>query len=190
MKRKEKVHTKFSVEKKGYSIQEVDAYVEECKQIEKAQLDQRERIVELVSEINSLTARLNEYKLKEGQIAEAIISANDRADKIKGDMRLRYAMELDRLDNFRRKWTGVYNEMKSRYAFDSDALNMESVAVSTRLEIERTLQRDFSLAKGDGESEVEGVFKSEVDRLSSGATDLKEKLLGAMKRGSVAADND
>lgn len=187
MKRKS-AESPFTVAKKGYSIAEVDAYLEECKQAEKAQLELRERIVELVSEINLLKEKLNEYKSKEGQIAEAIISANERADKIKGDMRLRYAMELDRLDNFRRKWTGAYNELKLRYGFDSDALNMESVAVSTRIEIERTLQRDFSLSKGDTESQVEGAFKKEVERLSSGASDLKDKLIGAMKK--VVASDD
>ena len=187
MKRKS-VQSPFTVAKKGYSIAEVDAYLEECKQAEKAQLELRERIVELVSEINLLKEKLNEYKSKEGQIAEAIISANERADNIKGDMRRRYAMELDRLDNFRRKWTGAYNELKLRYGFDSDALNMESVAVSTRIEIERTLQRDFSLSKGGTESQVEGAFKKEVERLSSGASDLKDKLIGAMKK--VVASDD
>ena len=173
--------------KKGYAMQEVDAYVDQCKKIEQAQLDQRERIVALVSEVNSLKEELLAYKAKEGQIAEAIISATDRADKIKGEMRLRYAMELDRLDNFRKKWTGAYNELKARYGFDSDALNAESVAVSTRIEIEKVLSRDFSLSIGQAENEAERAFKQEAERLSAGSKELKNKLLEAMKRSKTVA---
>ncbi|MBR2956259.1 MAG: DivIVA domain-containing protein [Clostridia bacterium] len=187
MKRRKNQHTTFTVTKKGYSMQEVDAYVDQCKKIEQAQLDQRERIVALVSEVNSLKEELLAYKAKEGQIAEAIISATDRADKIKGEMRLRYAMELDRLDNFRKKWTGVYNELKARYGFDSDALNAESVAVSTRIEIEKVLSRDFSLSIGQAENEAERAFKQEAERLSAGSNELKNKLLEAMKRSKTVA---
>lgn len=187
MKRRKNQHTTFTVTKKGYAMQEVDAYVDQCKKIEQAQLDQRERIVALVSEVNSLKEELLAYKAKEGQIAEAIISATDRADKIKGEMRLRYAMELDRLDNFRKKWTGAYNELKARYGFDSDALNAESVAVSTRIEIEKVLSRDFSLSIGQAENEAERAFKQEAERLSAGSKELKNKLLEAMKRSKTVA---
>ena len=107
------------------------------------------------------------------------------------DLKFRYAMEMDRLSLFRAKWTGVYQEMKERYGFQEDALNVESVAVSTRLEIERFLSRDFSLAKGDDVSESEETFKSEVERLSqrdSAVSDLKEKLLDALSKKGVACN--
>lgn len=187
-----KKQLKFKVTRKGYDIAEVDNFLNlEADKNEKIHAQQRERIVELVNEISDLKRQLKEYREREGQISSAIISATEKAEKMTADLKFRYAMEMDRLSLFRAKWTGVYQEMKERYGFQEDALNVESVAVSTRLEIERFLSRDFSLAKGDDVSESEETFKSEVERLSqrdSAVCDLKEKLLEALSKKDVACN--
>ena len=187
-----KKQLKFKVTRKGYDVEEVDNYLAiETDKNEKIHAQQRERIVELVNEISDLKRQLKEYRDREGQISSAIISATEKAEKMTADLKFRYAMEMDRLSLFRAKWTGVYQEMKERYGFQEDALNVESVAVSTRLEIERFLSRDFSLAKGDDVSESVETFKSEVERLSqrdSAVCDLKEKLLDALSKKDVACN--
>jgi hypothetical protein len=66
---------------------------------------------------------------------------------------------------------------------------MESVAISTKLEIERFLQRDFSLSKGEELSPQEETFRLETERLSSlsnGVENLKNKLIESIKKDNVA----
>ena len=189
--KKTKKQNMFTVERKGYSQKEVEDYV--LKEIEKSEIihgEQRRRIEELLDHVDRLKRVVEEYRAKEDKIAEALIVASEKADKMTAEIKLRYAMELDRLNLFRAKWVGVYNELKERYGFDGDALNVESVAISTKLEIERFLQRDFSLSKGEKLSPQEETFRLETERLSSSPSaveDLKNALVEAMKKENVAS---
>jgi cell division septum initiation protein DivIVA len=189
--KKSKQNERFALEKKGYNKEDVERFiVEENARNEKIHCEQRERIDTLVEENLALKELVKEYKSKEDKIAEAIIVARENADKMTAEIKLRYMMELDRLNMFRAKWTGVYDELKERYGFDGDALNVESVALSTKLEIERFLQRDFSLSKGDDDMSAERSFRLEADRLSKmngGVVELKNRLVEAMKNDKVAS---
>ena len=180
----------FTVERKGYSQNEVDEFLKsEKEKTEETHRQLRERVDQLLKENEALKEWVDGYKKREDKIAEAIITAEENADKMTAEIKLRYMMELDRLNKFRAKWTGVYDELKERYGFDGDALNVESVVVSTKLEIERFLQRDFSLSKGAKDMSAEESFRLETERLSkisSGVNDLRDKLVEAMKRENVA----
>ncbi|MDE6302528.1 MAG: hypothetical protein K2M36_02945, partial [Clostridia bacterium] len=146
---------------------EVEKFIsDERERNDEVQLSQRERINGLTDENKRLSDELAVYKEKEEQIKNAFITATQNADKLTADVKARYAEELERLRLFRAKWIGAYEQLKDRYHFDKDALNMESVAVSTQLELQRFLSQDFSLNKGGGTSEMEDYFRSEVERLT------------------------
>lgn len=178
--------TRFKLKRRGYDVDEVEKYLSATNaEFERVGREQRERIAELSEKINELTRIVMDYRAREESISSAFVAANEKAEKLTADIRLRYGMELERLRLFKEKWTGVYRELKERYRFDKDALNMESVAVQTKLEIERVLAREFSLSKGEDESEVETQFHSESERLAKSdlaVEDLKNKLLSAGKR--------
>lgn len=182
---------RFTTERKGYTKREVDEFLlAEKNKNETVHQELKDRINALVEENVALKKTVEEYKQKENKIAEAILTAKENADKMTAEIKLRYMMELDRLNLFRAKWTGVYDELKQRYGFDGDALNVESVVVSTKLEIERFLQRDFSLSKGSEDMSAEESFRLEAERLSrlpSSVNDLKNKLIEAMKSDKVAS---
>ena len=165
---KNKKTLRFPTARKGYSIEAVESYISaEKSRADSVQLAERERIASLKEQCESLTAQLNELKGKEEQIKSAFIAATQNAERLTSDVRARYAMELDRLRLFRAKWTGAYEQLKERYHFDKDALNMESVAVSVELELSKFLSQDFSLSKGGSDDEMERYFKSEVARLTA-----------------------
>ncbi len=187
---------RFKLSRRGYDVDEVESYIAtERARAEDVQLAQRERIAALKEQCAKQEEQLNELKGREEQIKQALITATRNADRLTEDVKARYAIELDRLRLFRAKWTGAYEQLKERYRFDKDALNMESVAVSVEMELGKLLSQDFSLAKGDDVDEMEEYFKSEVDRLTSStrapsptdapeAAELREKLKAA---GSSAA---
>lgn len=179
MKKNIKKVARFSLKRRGYDIAEVEKFItDERERSDEVQLNQRERINGLAEENKRLLDELAVYKEKEEQIKNAFITATQNADKLTADVKARYAEELERLRLFRAKWIGAYEQLKDRYHFDKDALNMESVAVSTQLELQRFLSQDFSLNKGGGTSEMEDYFRSEVERLT-------DKQLG-MQKSSVA----
>ena len=134
---------------------------------DEVQLSQRERIAALTEECNRLSGELAELRGREEQIKSAFITATQNADKMTADVKARYAAELERLRLFRAKWISAYDQLKDRYHFDKDALNMESVAVTTQMELQKFLMQDFSLNKGGSTSEMEDYFRSEVERLTT-----------------------
>ncbi|MCM1394217.1 MAG: hypothetical protein NC179_04905, partial [[Eubacterium] siraeum] len=151
----------------------------------------------LTDECRRLEEELSELRGREEQIKSAFITATQNADKMTADVKARYSAELERLRLFRAKWTSAYDQLKERYHFDKDALNMESVAVTTQLELQKFLMQDFSLNKGCSTDEMEDYFRSEVERLTnqqineqkvsakqpvSGVTELKEKIKEAETR--------
>lgn len=114
-------------------------------------------------------------KNREEQIKLALVTATDNARKLNEDVRLRYERELERLRLFRAKWINVYEQLKERYHFDKDALNVESVAVSIELELKRMLAKDFSLDKAPVENEMEAHYRREVERLTQKQINCQNK---------------
>lgn len=188
MRRKKSVkpQPRFALVRHGYDVGSVEAYITmEREKAERAGLEQKERIRLLKAQVEELNTELGVYRGKEEQIKTALMSATEQAEKTVLDIKFRYAMELERLKLFRAKWTQAYEEIKERYNFSKDALNMESVAVSAKLEIERFLAQDFSIGRGDPVDETEEEFKTEAERLSEGDSkvrELKEKLLQAEEK--------
>lgn len=186
MKKTKKFEPRFARTRRGYDIDAVEAFItSEQNRADDALREQKERIAALKAENAKLSCELDSLRAREEQIKTTLVSATEKADKMTLDLKLRYAMELDRLKLFRAKWTQAYEEMKERYHFSKDALNMESVAVSTELEIQKFLSQDFSLTKGDDADKMESDFKGEAARLTparSGAEELKAKLLEAEEK--------
>ncbi len=186
MKKKNKMQPRFALVRRGYDVDSVEAYISlEREKADRAGLEQKERIRVLKAQCDRLNEELSVYRDREEQIKGALLAAGEQAEKTVLDIKLRYAMELERLKLFRAKWTGAYEEIKKRYNFSKDALNMESVAVSVKLELERFLAQDFSLDRGGSAGEEEEAFKAEAERLSEEdgqVKELKRQLLRAAER--------
>ncbi len=191
---------KFGLKCRGYDVKAVNSYIDaEKKRSDEVQLLSSERIADLKTQVSELTKELTALRGREEQIKAALISATQNADKLLSDVKGRCAEELNRLRLFRAKWTGAYEQLKERYHFDKDALNMESVAISVELELQKMLMQDFSFAKGTECNEMEAYFKSEVDRLSKSpqkpepvitpaVKELKDRLKGAKKESAFSFD--
>ena len=145
---KKKSTLRFPLARKGYDREAVDGFIalEQAKNDE-LQLEQRERINALKQENDALKLQVETLKGREEQIKLALVTATENANRLSQDVKCRYKQELDRLRLFRAKWENAYEQMKERYHFDKDALNVESVAVSVELELKKFLAQDFSLNK-------------------------------------------
>ena len=124
-----KKQLKFKVTRKGYDVAEVDNYLAaEADKNEKIHAQQRERIVELVGEISDLKRQLKEYREREGQISSAIISATEKAEKMKNHSKEQGISILDRM------LTGIEEQELNDFLTTLDKLtsNMDSVMASLR----------------------------------------------------------
>ena len=165
---KKKKITRFAICRKGYDIDAVESYIAlESAKCDEVQAEQRARISDLKKECEDLRAQIGVLKGREEQIKLALVTATENADKLTSDVKARYRAELERLRLFRAKWLGAYEQMKERYHFDKDALNVESVAVSVELELKKFLAQDFSLNKCVSDDMMEEHFRREAERLTN-----------------------
>lgn len=165
----------FSISKKGYDKSEVEQFIEnERLEAEKTHMQQKIRIDELKEECVRLSQEIRQYENDKNQISMSLMQASKNAENMENDVKRRYKSELDRLRLFREKWTRCYDQISEKYKFGADALNMESVAVNTEIEIQKFLNKDFSLSKGDDKSIMESEFKSNVERLTAKNFDYEE----------------
>ena len=149
---KKKRILRFSLARRGYDIDEVENFIEQEKaRTDDALLAERERIASLKEQVKSLSDENAELHGREAEIQAAFINATRDAERLSKDIKRQYQQELDRLRLFRAKWTGAYEQLKDRYHFDKDALNMESVAVSTASEGGSTVTKlTVTLAESEG----------------------------------------
>lgn len=163
-----KIQDRFPRSRKGYDKDAVNSFIAlEQAKADEVQSGLRECINALKDENDNLKKELAIFKGREEQIKLALISATDTAKRLNADVRLRYQTELERLRLFRAKWINAYEQLKERYHFDKDALNVESVAVSVEIELKKMLAKDFGLDKAPIENEMEEHFRKEVERLTS-----------------------
>lgn len=165
---KKKKTPRFPLARKGYDRDAVESYIAlEQAKADEIQLEQRERVNALKQENETLKLQVETLKGREEQIKLALVTATQNADRMSEDVKRRYKQELDRLRLFRAKWLGAYEQMRERYHFDKDALNVESVAVSVEIELKKFLAQDFSLNKCVSEDIMEAHFRQEVERLTN-----------------------
>ena len=165
---KKKNATRFPLSRKGYDRDAVDGYIAlEQAKADEIQLGQRDRVNELKQENESLKLHIEVLKGREEQIKLALVNATENANRLTEDVKSRYRQELERVRLFRAKWLGAYEQMKERYHFDKDALNVESVAVSVEIELKKFLAQDFSLNKCVSDDMMEEHFRREAERLTN-----------------------
>ncbi|MBO4554781.1 MAG: DivIVA domain-containing protein [Clostridia bacterium] len=181
-------NARFEIRRRGYDVSEVENYIVETQsKNETVLIEQKERIAALKEENDKLTAEVTALRAQENQIKLTLLKATHTAEQLDSDLKNRYAAELKRLQLFRAKWTSAYEEIRERYNFSKDALNMESVAVQTEIELKKFLKQNFSLANGREADEMEEYFKKEVDRL----TKLQQAAQNSSERQgeNIASDN-
>lgn len=174
---KNKNDDKFPLCYRGYDKDAVKKFIalQDAKAVE-FQNQQRECIRVLKSENDNLKNELAIFKSREEQVKLALVNASDSAKRFEADVKERYEIELERLKLFRAKWINAYEQLKERYHFDKDALNVESVAVSVEIELKKMLAKDFALDKAPIENKMEEHFRREVERLTDMQISRQEKV--------------
>lgn len=120
----------FSEIKHGYSPEEVNSYLNKLQyDYEDRLLKQKDRIFELLEEVQSLNSELAEYRAKDEKISEALVNAVAKAKEIENEAEVRYENEIERLKQFHIKWVKYYNEIAELFPVDDNLRSVENFLV-------------------------------------------------------------
>lgn len=165
--------SKFSIEKKGYSVSEVDDFIL-LKQYEYENLlkDKQAKIDELRLENFAISKQLNDYKQKEQSISSALILAQEKAKEIKNNQKIEYFLELKNLDDFYQKWERFFDNLIKKYPAMQE-FSTNKVLELLKSDINKLLENNFQ--KSSISSKNKSAFESLLDKLRENKTKKHKK---------------
>lgn len=148
---------------------------------------QAERIEELRKENEGLNAKLEEYRRHEKEISDVVVFAKKRQEEYLADLRVRYALENERLRRFCRTMDCYKSREELLKAYDDSFLAVKTA----REELERILREDLGAGTGEyleererlrDDSEMpfitkENVVRSDLSKVSSLTEEELQELL-------------
>ena len=166
---------KFSVEKKGYSISEVDDFLLQ-NELEKNRVlkEKQSRIDELRQENIKLTNELEEFKRQEKNISKTLIYATNKAQEIENTSKLRYELELKNLDEFYAKWQNFFDELMIKYPLMKD-FDTKNVLSMLKDDINNLLKHEFHVS--NLKTKPADSFENLLDKLRKHKTINRKKVI-------------
>ncbi len=118
----------FTMERKGYSKTEVDAYIKKIKDEFELQLrEQKNRIFELKNALTALEKRAESFADKEAAISSALVAAVEKAKEIERVAKEKHDLEIEQLKAFHSKWQRYYDEIIKKYPIDDKTIALREV---------------------------------------------------------------
>lgn len=146
-------------DKKKYTKQDVDNYVEAVKrEYEGTIRRQRERIDELKKALATAERKNSEYESRKELLYKAITAAVKKAEDIERVSMIKYNQEIAQLKSFHDKWVGYYNKIIEHYPLDDDL-----VATS------RVNERITEVLSGAGD--LDAQYEAEREKLKRSVDD-------------------
>ncbi len=103
----------FNLDKKGYNPEEVDEYINKlCLKYEEKLSEQKDRVVALKSEVDSLNKKLAGYVDKDEQISKALLFAVEKAEQIENNAKNVYNLEIKRVNALYARWEELLIEVE------------------------------------------------------------------------------
>ncbi len=103
----------FNIDKKGYNPEEVDDYINKIYlKYEDKLSEQKDRVVALKSEVDSLNEKLKKYVNKDEQISRALIYAVEKAEQIENNAKNVYNLEIKRINALYSRWEELLLEVE------------------------------------------------------------------------------
>jgi len=165
----------FSVVRKGYDINQVDAYVNKVVTFTESKLEeQKKRIDELKEENRLLQSKIDDYKKSEETVSEALINATKKANEIITASKMRFALEGERIRLFRAKWTQYVESAVKKIRDIDESVNMQAYLIKTEDEMREAVGRDLNIKKTRLLNEAEDQFMRERLRLNKIEEKAKE----------------
>lgn len=138
-----------------------------------------ERIEELKKQNAELTIMLEEYRKKEQHIADALAYADAMQKSIEAELKIKYALECERLSSFRKKWLAAANAGAASGDYEKTLAVLDECRAVLTEEFDSPADKDFReeeirLSRLDENVTQKNAEKRHIDELSE--TELQELL--------------
>ena len=141
---------KFSKQKNGYNIDEVDNYITSVTYNYENQLaGQKERIHTLQDENERLKNDLKSFTDKESNINSALLIAVDKAKQIEEGSRKVYELEIQRLRLLFNKYRDFLDKLIEENPNAKDIATTKQIVADFKQEINKALSKNFSVQVKD-----------------------------------------
>lgn len=136
----------FSIVKKGYDKNEVDRFIFDMhSRNEDVLREQRDRIDSLKKENEKLKNIINGFKERENCVSEALLSAVNKAKEVEDSVKVKFAMECERIRVFQTKWTGYVEKAKAEIEPPESAKTLNSALESIKKELFKRMENDLNI---------------------------------------------
>ena len=162
----------MNLSKRKYKREEVESIVKSLTDDYEERLkSQKNRISSLLSENKRLTSELGEYEDKERLIISTLQDAEEKAEELKENARMRYSLVVGKLKNFSSRWEKYFGYIVEKYPFYPEVVKA-SATIKGIKEIlddedeEKTVKKaDEILSRAEGKTVKRNVFdpKSKIE---------------------------
>jgi len=116
---------KFGIVFRGYNTDEVDAFIDRLlNATEQRFTEQYNRIIELRMIIDRQETEIDRLKVKERSIGDAIVAAQEKALDMETSARLRYKLEIERLQSFRSRIDSYFRDAVKKKSLEEGCNEM------------------------------------------------------------------
>lgn len=148
---------------------------------------QAERIEELKRENSSLSLELARYRAKEAEIAEALSYAKSKAKELEREAKVRYALECERLDAYRAKWTEAVQSLEKAESLGEQVIKTERYLRQCAKELKDLIERDIPFDTPAQEDYFEETARLNARAESFSGAEIEETLA---EEGETMSDEE
>lgn len=127
----------------------------------KTMREQAERIVELKKEVNDISLKLEVFRSKEAEANSALAFAKQKAEELKNEAVVKYALECERLRIYRDKWQKYIDGRAKAGELALNIKKTDQVLRECQLMLEEMMYSDLDIGSGS----VAQDYIAERDRL-------------------------
>lgn len=142
----------------------------------------------LKAENAALRTEISKYTERERRISDALGLAEEKAVEYREEARIRFELEMERLDNYRKKWTGYVNNLESAERLGEEIIETHKKLKECRLELERIIDSDFPTKTPEQiryEEERERLGAEEADDVKLNDFEIKDLIEQLLKKDMV-----
>ncbi len=166
---------KFNIEKSGYSISEVDEYIDSLTlKYEKRLSENKDKLYALKNENNLLSTTLTEAKLREEELSKALVFAVEKSEQIEKSSKKLYELEVRRMRLLYVRWKEVldmmdrdtYNGLKNgKFAFSLQDFEKDLHSVIEQNEFYDNKQGENATIKDNLKENSSNYVKNLLNRM-------------------------
>ena len=155
---------KFSIAKRGYDPVEVEDYIGLIKRDYETKLShQQERIDELKKMNIELVEEVRDLRRKEASVGRAIEYSAEKAEEVDKAILARYALAVQRLKQFERKWLNFYADLATRSDIDDELKAFARVMHEVECDLVSVMKDDLHMTSIMPEVKVDDIGHFDID---------------------------